>query len=130
MATAKKASARKAATSKAAPKATGKTAPKGAGKAPGFSLKTSAEKAVNIYLGVLGTSYDRVRENLASVRRDSEKRAGKLEQRGSRLRRELEGRFDKLEAPDLSGQFNRLRNRLEDAVENAREKLAPGGKAA
>ena len=117
--------------------ATRKTAPRTAGKAPGFSLKTSAKKATNIYLGVLGASYDRVQENLDSVRKNNEKRAKEFEKRGARLRKELKGRFDKLEAPefdkvveDIKGQINKLQDQVEEAVENAKEKLTPTRKTA
>ncbi len=97
-----------------------------------FSLKESAEKAVNIYLGVIGMGYDRVQENLDSARKDNEKRMKDLEKRGARLRKELGKNIDKLEAPefdeiveDVKGQFSKLQDQLEDVVENMREKLTP-----
>ena len=97
-----------------------------------FSLKESAEKAVNIYLGVIGMGYDRVQENLDSARKDNEKRMKDLEKRGAKLRKELGKNIDKLEAPefdelveDVKGQFSKLQDQLEDAVENMREKLTP-----
>ncbi len=116
-------------------KATAKKAP--ARKAPvskskEFSLKESAERAVNIYLGVIGTGYDRVQENLESTRKDNEKRLKDLEKRGAKLRKELSKNIDKLEAPefdelveDVKGQFSKLQDQLEDVVENVREKLTP-----
>ena len=97
-----------------------------------FSLKESAEKAVNIYLGVIGMGYDRVQENLDSARKDNEKRMKDLEKRGAKLRKELGKNIDKLEAPefdeiveDVKGQFSKLQDQLEDVVENMREKLTP-----
>ena len=117
---------------KAAPKtkATARKAP--AKKAPEFSLKNSAEKAVNIYLGVIGMGYDRVQENMDSVRKDNEKRMKDLEKRGAKLRKELRTNIDRLEAPefdevvdDVKEQFNKLQDQLEDVVENMKEKLTP-----
>ncbi len=126
MATATKAPAKKAPAKKAAPK---KTAAK---KAPEFSLKDSAEKAVNIYLGVIGLGYDRVQENLDGARKDNEKRMKNLEKRGAKLRKELRTNIDKMEAPefdevvdDVKEQFSKLQDQLEDAVENVKEKLTP-----
>ena len=96
------------------------------------SLKESAEKAVNIYLGVIGMGYDRVQESLDSARKDNEKRMKDLEKRGAKLRKELGKNIDKLEAPefdeiveDVKGQFSKLQDQLEDVVENMREKLTP-----
>jgi hypothetical protein len=124
-ATVKKAPVRKVAARKAAPKAAVR-------KNAEFSVKNSAEKVVNIYLGVIGMGYDRVQENLDSARKENEKRMKDLEKRGAKLRKELEKGFDKLEAPefdelveDVKGQFSKLQDQLEDAVENARDKLTP-----
>ncbi len=61
MATAKrKAPAKKAPAKKAAPKTAAK-------KSTDFSVKESAEKAVNIYLGVIGKSIDVLQENIESL---------------------------------------------------------------
>ena len=137
MATAKKAPARKAPAKKATRKAAPKARATKSTKSNEFNLKASAEKVVNIYLGVLGTSYDRVQDRLESVRKDNEKRMSGYEKRGAKVRKELEGRFDKLEAPefdkvveDIKGQINKLQDQVEDAVENAKEKLTPAKKAA
>ncbi len=125
MATAKKAPAKKAPAKKAAPKTAAK-------KAAEFSLKDSAEKAVNIYLGVIGLGYDRVQENLDSARKDNDKRMKNLEKRGAKLRKELRTNINKIEAPefdevvdDVKEQFSKLQDQLEDAVENVKEKLTP-----
>ncbi len=125
MATQKKATVRKAAARKPAPKAAVR-------KSEEFSLKDSAERAVNIYLGVIGMGYDRVQENLDSARKENEKRMKDLEKRGAKLRKELGKNIDKLEAPefdelveDVKGQFSKLQDQLEDAVENMRDKLTP-----
>ena len=124
-ATVKKAPVRTTAARKAAPKAPVR-------KNAEFSLKDSTEKAVNISLGVIGMGYDRVQENLESARKDNEKRLKDLEKRGAKLRKELGKNIDKLEAPefdelveDVKGQFSKLQDQLEDAVENMREKLTP-----
>jgi hypothetical protein len=123
-ATVKKAPVRKVAARKATKAPVSKNAE--------FSLKESAEKAVNIYLGVIGMGYDRVQENLDSARKDNEKRMKDLEKRGAKLRKELGKNIDKLEAPefdeiveDVKGQFSKLQDQLEDVVENMREKLTP-----
>jgi hypothetical protein len=124
-ATVRKTPVRKTAARKAAPKAPVR-------KSNEFSLKDSAEKVVNIYLGVIGMGYDRVQENLESTRKDNEKRLKDLEKRGAKLRKELSKNIDKLEAPefdelveDVKGQFSKLQDQLEDVVENVREKLTP-----
>ena len=125
---AKKAPAKKAAAKKAAPKAAAK---KAAPKAPEFSLRNSAEKAVNIYLGVLGMGYDRVQENLETARKENEKRMKKFEARGTKLRKELRTNIDKIETPefdnvveDIKEQISKLQDQLEDTVENVKGKLA------
>ena len=134
MATAKKAPAKKAPAKKAAArKAAPKSAPKAAAaKSTGFSLRDSAEKAVNIYLGVIGLGYDRVQENLESARKENEKRMKKFESRGAKMRKELRTGFDKIDTPelddvvgDVKDQFSKLQDQLEDVVENVKEKLTP-----
>ena len=62
-ATAKKAPAKKAPTKKTAAR---KTAPK---KSADFSVKQSAEKVVNIYLGVIGKGIDTIQDNIESSRK-------------------------------------------------------------
>lgn len=135
MATAKKAPAKKA-TAKRAPakKATARktTARKAAPKQAAFSVKASAEKAVNVYLGVIGKGYDAVQDNLSTARKDNEKRLKDLEKRGAKLRGELNKSFDNIDMPefdnvveDLKGQITKLQDQLEDAVETAKEKLTP-----
>ena len=66
MATAKKAPAKRAPAKKAAPK---KAAAK---KTTEFSFKESAEKVVNIYLGVIGTGVDVVQENFETRRKEND----------------------------------------------------------
>lgn len=137
MATEKKVPAKKVAAKKAAPKkvvAKKVTAKKvAAKKAPEFTL----EKAVNIYLGVIGKGYDRVQENIKTSRKDNEKRMGDLEKRGAKLRKVLNKNFDKFEAPefdnvvgDVKSQISKLQDQIEDVVETAKEKLTPAKKAA
>ena len=129
-ATAKKAPVKKTAARKAAPKAAArKAAPK---KAAAFSLKNTAEKAVNVYLGVIGAGYDRIQENMEVARKENEKRMKKLESRGAKLRKELRSNVSKIETPefdtvveDVKGQISKLQDQLEDVVENVKEKLTP-----
>ncbi len=133
MATAKKAPAKKTAAKKAAPKrvAAKKAAPK---KVEQFNLKASAEKAVNVYLGLVGTGLDLVEENIESARKESDKRVKDLEKRGAMLRKELTKRVDSYEAPefdldniveDAKTQFNKVQDRVEEAVEDIKERLTP-----
>ncbi len=126
---AKKAPAKKVAAKKAAPK---KAAPK---KAADFSIKSSAEKAVNVYFGIIGQGIDAVKENLESARKENDKRVAKLEKRGVKLRSDLTGRIEKLEMPsvdmpefdnvvaDVKAQVSKVQGQVEDAVESVREKL-------
>ena len=128
-ATAKKAPVKKISARKAAPK---KAASK---KAAQPSFKTTAEKAVNVYFGVLGQGFDLVKENLETARKDSDKRVKQLEKRGVKLRSELSNRFDKVEMPkvempefdnvveDVKAQINKVQDQVEEVVENVKEKL-------
>ena len=125
-ATAKKAPAKKAAAKKAAPK---KTAAK---KSNEFSFKQTAEKDLNIYLGVIGTGVDTVQENLETRRKENDKRVKELEKRGAKLRTQLNKRMDKIEVPafdnvvdDVKEQFSKIQDQVEDVVENVKEKLTP-----
>ncbi len=123
MATAKKAPAAKAAPKKVAAKKTSE-----------FSIKESAEKAVNIYLGVIGQGLDTIQENIEARRKDNDKRVKDLEKRGIKLRKELNKRIDDIEVPafdsvveDVKEQFSKIQDQVEEAVENAKEKLTPAG---
>jgi hypothetical protein len=129
----RKAPAKKAVARKAAPKKTvaKKAAPK---KVVDFNLKASAEKAVNVYLGLVGKGLDMVEENMESARKDSEKRMSVLEKRGAKLRKELTKRVDSMDTPefdldniveDAKSQFNKVQDRVEEAVEEMKEKLTP-----
>lgn len=122
-ATAKKAPARRKAPAKKA--AARKTAPK---KKANSSIKQSAEKVVNIYLGVIGKSIDTIQENVKFSRKDNEKRVKDLEKRGAKLRKEMSKRFDKLETSDVvedtKAQFEKVQDKVEDAVDNVKEKFS------
>ncbi len=121
---AKKAPARKTTAKRAAPRKTvaaSKAAPK---------LKQSAEKALHIYLGIIGKGIDTVQENIESVRKDSDKYVKSYEKRGVQLRKKLSKRFDNL---DISGEFDeavedakeqmvKLQDQFEDVVETAKDK--------
>ena len=121
MAIAKKAPAKKTAPKKVAAKKTSE-----------FSIKESAEKAVNIYLGVIGTGIDTLQENIETRRKENEKRVKDLEKRGAKLRSELSNRFDSIEVPafdsvvdDVKEQFSKIQDQVEETVENVKEKLTP-----
>lgn len=126
MATANKAPAKKAPAKKAAPK---KAAAK---KTTEFSFKESAEKVVNIYLGVIGTGVDAVQETLETRRKENGKRVKELEKRGVKLRSQLNKRFDEIEVPafdsvvdDIKEQFSKIQDQVEEAVENVKDRLTP-----
>ncbi len=123
MATAKKAPAKKAPAKKTTAKQ-GSVA----------SLKNTADKAINIYLGVIGKSADKLQANIEQARKDNEKRVKELEQRGAKLRAELTSRFEKIELPQvdevigdakeqLSKVQDKVQQRVEDVVENVKGKL-------
>ena len=127
--TAKKAPAKKAVAKKATVK---KAAPKkvSAKKTTEFSFKDSADKAVNVYFGVIGQGIDKVKENLETARKESDKRVKQLEKRGAKLRSELNSRFDKVEMPefdnvveDVKSQISKVQDQVEEVVENVKEKL-------
>jgi hypothetical protein len=135
-AVAKKAPAKKVTVKKVTAK---KVSPKkvSAKKAADFSFKDSANKAVNVYFGVIGQGFDRVKENLESARKENDKRVKQLEKRGVKLRSELTTRFDKVEMPkvempefdnvveDVKAQINKVQDQVEEVVENVKEKLIP-----
>ena len=124
--TAKKAPAKKRAAAKKAP---AKKAP--AKKANVSSFKQTADKALNVYLGLIGKGVDSLQDNVEQVRKDNEKRVKDLEKRGVKLRKELSDRFDKIEVPeidevieDAKKQFNKAQDQVEDAVDNLKDKLS------
>ena len=128
-AVAKKVVAKKVAPKKAAPKKAS------AKKAPVSSFKTSTEKAVNVYFGVIGQGIDRVKENLETARKENDKRVKQLEKRGAKLRTELTSRFDKVEMPkvempefdtvveDVKAQITKVQDQVGEVVETVKEKL-------
>ena len=121
-ATARKAPAKKAPAKKAAPS---KATPK---KSADFSVKQSAEKVVNIYLGVIGKGIDTIQENMESTRKENDKRMKDLEKRGAKFRKELSKRFDKFEVSDVvddtKAQFEKIQDQVEEAGDNVREELS------
>lgn len=134
MATTSKAPAKKTAARKApARKTTAKrTAPRkaAAAKKPAPKLKQSAEKALHVYLGVIGKSIDALQENIDAMRKDSDKYVQSYEKRGVQLRKKLSKRFDQLDVPgeiedaveDAREQLGKLQDQLEDVVETAKDK--------
>jgi hypothetical protein len=131
---AKKAPAKKVAAKKApAKKVTAKKVT--AKKVNTSSFKNNADKAVNVYFGVIGQGLDMVKENLESARKDSDKRVKLLEKRGAKLRTQMTKRFDNVEMPkvgmpefdsvfeDAKAQFSKVQDQVEEAVENVKGKL-------
>ena len=123
MATAKKAPAKKAPAKKTTAKESSVA-----------SLKNKADKAINIYLGVIGKSADKLQANIEQARKDNEKRVKELEKRGAKLRAELTSRFEKIELPevdevieDAKEQLNKVQGkvqqRVEEVVGNVKGKL-------
>ncbi|MCB1695577.1 MAG: hypothetical protein H6987_16880 [Pseudomonadales bacterium] len=112
-ATARKVPAKKTAARKAAPK-----------KPAGASVKQSAQKVVNIYLGVIGKGLDSVKDSIESTRKENDKRMKELEARGAKFRKELSKRFEKLDVvEDTKAQFGKIQDQAEEAVDSVKEKL-------
>lgn len=82
------------------------------------NVKATADKAVNVYLGLLGKGLDLVQENIKSVRKDSEKQVSKLEKRGVKLRKTLNTRIKGVDK-DAKRQLNKVQKQVEDVVEDA-----------
>ncbi len=129
--TPKKAPAKKAPAKKApARKTTAKRSAPVKSTASVSVLKESAEKALHVYLGVIGKGLDMAKENLETARKENEKRVKDFEKRGVALRKELTKRWDKLDiseefegaVEDAKEQFGKLQDKLEDAVESAKDK--------
>jgi predicted ribosome quality control (RQC) complex YloA/Tae2 family protein len=120
-ATAKKVPVKKALAGKTSAR---KAAPKKSAK---FSVKESTEKAVNIYLGVIGKGIDTLQESIESSRTENDKRMKELEKRGAKLRKELTSRFEKFEVSDVvedtKAQFSKIQGQMEDALDDVKEKL-------
>ena len=111
----------KATTSKAAPKR----------KAEQPSVRKSAEKALHVYLGVIGKDLDSLEENMESARKKRERRVKELEKRGSQLRKQIKKRVDDYEVKsfdelyeDGKARFEKLQQRAEEATADIREKLS------
>lgn len=114
---------------KAKAKPTGKAAPKR--KAERSPVRKSAEKALHVYLGVIGKGLDSLEENMESARKKRERRVKELEKRGSQLRKEIKKRVDDYEVKsfdelyeDGKARFEKLQRRAEEATADIREKLS------
>lgn len=142
MATAKKApvktvkakatSAKKSIKSKAAPKANK------------IDFKGSADKAVNVYLGLIGKGLDIVQEKIEDGRKDSKKRVSMLETRGVKLRKNLTKRVNDIDMPDVESinkdvkeqikkvqaKVEDVQAKVEDAVEDVVDSLKGNQKSA
>ena len=110
-------------------KPTGKAAPKR--KAERSPVRKSAEKALHVYLGVIGKGLDSLEENMESARKKRERRVKELEKRGSQLRKEIKKRVDDYEVKsfdelyeDGKARFEKLQQRAEEATADIREKLS------
>ena len=121
MATAKKATTKRTA---AKPVVRRKAAPKSQKE----TIKDSADKAVNIYLGLIGKGLDIVQENIESARKDGGKQVSLLEKRGVKLRKSLTKRIKGIDLPDTDRlardakkQINKAQSQVERAVENVAE---------
>jgi hypothetical protein len=114
MATQKKAAAKKPAAKKAPARKTTarKAAPK---KSEDFTIRDSAEKVVNIYLGVIAKGIDTVQDNIESARKENEKRMKDLEKRGAKFRKELSKRVEGFEVSEL--------------VDDTKDRFEPGGRS-
>lgn len=94
------------------------------------SFKDVADKAVNVYLGVIGKGVDAVQDNFEQARKDNQKRVKDLEKRGVKLRKELLKRFDNLEMPemedvidDVKEQLNKAQDQVEEQISKAQEQV-------
>jgi vacuolar-type H+-ATPase subunit H len=94
------------------------------------SFKSSADKAINIYLGVIGKSADKLQANIEQARKDNEKRVKDLETRGAKLRAELTSRFEKIELPevdevleDAKQQLSKVQGKVQDRVEKVQGRV-------
>ena len=110
-------------------KATSKAAPKR--KAEQSSVRKSAEKALHVYLGVIGKGLDSLEENMESARKKRERRVKELEKRGSQLRKQIKKRVDDYEVKSIDdlyedgkARFEKLQRRAEEATADIREKLS------
>ena len=113
------------------------TAKKTAPKARKLAFKDSADKAVNVYLGLIGKGLDLVQENIENARKDNEKRVSLLEKRGVKLRKSLTKRVKGIDVPDADRlardakkQFAKAQNQVESVVEDAVDALTGKQKAA
>ena len=92
-----------------------------------FSPRESAEKVVNIYLGVIGKSLDTIQDSISKTRKENDSRLKELEKRGAKLRKDLTRRFRDFEVGDVvkdaKNQFSKLQDQVEEAVDSAKEKL-------
>jgi len=122
MATQKKAPAKKAPVKKSP---TRKSIPK---KQMDFSPRDSAEKVVNIYLGVIGKSLDTIQDSISKTRKENDSRLKELEKRGAKLRKDLTKRFRNFEASDVvddaKSQFSKLQDQVEEAMEDAKGRFS------
>ncbi len=100
-----------------------------------LSVKDTADRAVNVYLGLLGKGLDVVQGNIESARKDSEKQVSMLEKRGVKLRKALTQRVKGIDK-DTKRQMNKAQNQVEkvqkqvkDVVEDFAEEVVGSPKA-
>ena len=84
------------------------------------SVKATADKAVNVYLGLLGKGLDVVQGNIESARKDSEKQVSMLEKRGVKLRKALTKRVKGIDK-DTKRQMNKAQNQVEKVQKQVKD---------
>jgi len=93
-----------------------------------FSPRDSAEKMVNIYLGVIGKSLDTIQDRISKTRKENDSRLKELEKRGAKLRKDLTKRFRNFEVSDVvddaKSQFSKLQDQVEEAMEDAKGRFS------
>ncbi len=94
------------------------------------TVRTSADKAVNVYLGLIGKGLDLVQENIESARKSGKKRVSALEKRGMKLRNSLTRRVKSIDVPDSDHlarkakvKINKAQSQIEDVVEDVVDTL-------
>ena len=101
-----------------------------------LTVKDRAEKALNVYMGLLGVGYDLVQENLEYARKDNKLRMKQLEKRGAKLRQELRKNMSKFEAREfdqmfesVQEQFDKLQKKMDEFAKDIKARRKPAAKA-
>lgn len=86
------------------------------------NVRGTAQRAVNVYLGLLGKSLDVVRDNIEGARKDGKKQVVQLERRGETLRKQLTERIKggtKRQVNKAQSQVDKVQKQVDAAVEEA-----------